>query len=342
MIKKLLFSLIAAIVSITLLVALSEIAVRLAGFQPWEERTGYTNEPTMHEPDPVTGWRNKAGSYVYPGYVPSANDIHVTFNANRQRATGKPDVYSGDELVIVGGSYTQGLAISDHETYPWKLQKKFPSLQVLNYGTGGYGTFQSLLILEHELAHLNSPSIVLYSYIPHHEVRNVAPAAWMSTLSMHSRRGHVDLPYATLDTNRSIVRHTPERYLELPFRKQLAVVAFLEREYMRFITSHRMSQRGHVTQALMLEMDALAKEHGAKFAVVLLVADQGGKKHYKKYLGEHGIEVIDCASPLTPAMRVPGETHPNGLKNSLWANCIAGEIEKLGWEMQQYQIRDNG
>ena len=38
---------------------------------------------------------------------------------------------------------TQGWAIDDNETYPWKLQKRYPSLNVLNYGTGGYGSYQS-------------------------------------------------------------------------------------------------------------------------------------------------------------------------------------------------------
>src|SRR5262249_12408647 len=47
--------------------------------------------------------------------------------------------------LFIGCSFTQGWAISDQETFPWGVQEHFPAARVLNAGTAGYGTYQSLL-----------------------------------------------------------------------------------------------------------------------------------------------------------------------------------------------------
>jgi hypothetical protein len=285
----------------------------------------FPNEPTVHEPDSVLGWKNRTGNYEYPDYSGSGQSINMTFLSSGTRDTGgKKD--SPNELIIVGGSCTQGKAISDEETYPWKLQNEFPTLEVLNYGTGAYGTYQSLLVLERILPILQSPVMILYGFVGHHETRNVATADWLALLSKYAKRGHVYLPFATIDNNGKIRRHPPEMYPAFPFRKSLASMALLEKYFAQIKTRKRRSQRRTVTEKLLLEMNELAMAHGTEFVVAMLLADEQIKTHYVNFLRENLIETIDCVYPLTPGRQVNGEGHPNGTMNSLWAECIARGI----------------
>ena len=149
MMTKFAYALATAAIGLITILVLSEVVLRLNGFKPWVY-AGSSDEPVMYGRDSVLGWRNRPGDYVMPPFAPGGSSIDVTYLADGRRATGPDDGRSGDDgdLIIVGGSYTQGWAISDRETYAWKLQLRYPKLRVRNHGTGGFGTYQSLLVLE--------------------------------------------------------------------------------------------------------------------------------------------------------------------------------------------------
>ena len=316
-------------ISVVLLLASMEIFLRIMGHKPFEYRE-YTSEPTIHEYDPITGWRNKPGRYVVPPDTPSGTELLMTFLPHGRRRSLPDKIVTDHELVVVGGSFTQGYALSDHDTYPWKLQEIYPSVEVLNYGTGGYGTYQSLLLLEQELPQLRAPKMVIYGFIGHHEDRNVAPSTWMQYLSRYSRRSHVYIPYATVDENGVVVRHPPERYVSLPFQDVFAVIPYLGHLYVRATDDFagRIHQKRLVTDKILLEMNELSKANGATLVVAILAANSETTSHYISFLKNHEIKVIDCVFPLTPDMKVAGEGHPNAKMNTLWAECISKEIER--------------
>jgi hypothetical protein len=314
--------------SLSLALALSEVLLRVRGFRPWRYASKDANEPTMHEPDPVLGWRNKRGNYIVPPYHPSGQPIQFTFLENGRRSTGvNSSVNSEGELVLIGDSFTQGWAINDSETYAWKLQEKFPFFQVLNYGTSAYGSYQSLLTLERELPCLAHPKFVLYGFLKHHEMRNVAPVPWIGRLSKKSRRGYVAVPFVTLDAQKRLVRHAPERYLALPFRESSALITFFAKAYMDLKMRGRLSQMRSSTEHILLQMNRVSEEYNTTFIVVLLTADNQTKEHYMKFLRENNIQVVDCVYAITDEMKVLGEGHPNGKMNTLWAECISGTLK---------------
>ena len=318
---------ITVIVSTILALILSECLLRAFGYAPWSYVSRDANEPTMHAPDPVLGWRNKEGNYIVPPYHPSGKPIYISFQENGQRRTGVDSVHTGGEIVIVGGSFTQGWAVSDNETYPWKLQQKYPSLKVVNYGTAAYGSYQSLLILEQELPRMASPKFVLYGFISQHEIRNVAHYNWLRTLSAFSKRGHVNVPFATLDDNNRIVRHPPEGYISLPFRESLSLIHRIERAYMKIKTSRRFKQKKKVTEEILLQMDKVSKEYGAIFIVVLLSVHKKMKSQYMDFFWQANIQFIDSSVfPIPYDMRVPGDIHPNGKLHSFWARQISNVL----------------
>lgn len=322
-------ALLAALVSLLLLLAGAEIALRLAGRGPWIRSTLDLQEPVMHEPDPVLGWRNKPGRYVIPPYAPGSASVVVTQLEDGRRAAAADEGEAARDLVLVGGSYTKGTAVSDDETYGWRLQLRFPELRVRNFGTGGFGTLQSWLALERALPDTPPGSVALYGFIDHHELRNVAPASWQDLLSRFSRRRQVDVPYATLDASGELVRHAPERHPAWPLHEWLASVAFAEQVYARARAAGREAQARPVTEAILEAMDALATSRGVTFAVALLAARPEVRSHYRAFLRERGIPVADCVRPLTPELLVPREGHPNGRVHALWARCIASELGPL-------------
>ena len=123
------------------------------------------------------------GATCFPGFTPDAADIRVTNWTNGRRATGQVDEPGRTTVALVGCSYTQGWALSDEDTFPWKLQQRFPGYKIDNYGTAGYSTYQVLLMLEHLFASGSKPAIVTYGLLDIHEVRNVATWWWLQSLA---------------------------------------------------------------------------------------------------------------------------------------------------------------
>lgn len=81
-----------------------------------------------------------------------------------------------------------------------------------------------------------------------------------------------------------------------------------------------------VTEKVLLEMKKITNQHGTTFVMVLLYADTEAKSHYMSFCRANNIPCVDCIYPITSEMQVPGEGHPNGKMNSLWAERIANEL----------------
>ncbi len=326
--KKASFYAIAIGLTLAFALTVSEVLLRANGFVPWTPIL-VGDEPTFHEPHDVLGWRARAGRHVVPAYDGSANDIVYTFREDGRRAAGAATPPDSGAIVLVGGSYTQGFAISDDETWAWRLQERFPDRSVLNWGTAGYGAYQSLLVLEEQLPRLDAPRVVVYGLNDHHELRNVAPARWLRALSRFSQRGHVDTPFATLDASGGLVRHPPERYLALPLHEHLATVAFAERVVMDRRTAGRGAYAPQVMEAILTRMRDVCRENGASFVVAVLRAKPAGRRRYRQFLEGLNVRSVDCVFPLPPELRVAGETHPNGRVHGMWADRVAPVLADL-------------
>jgi len=206
-----------------------EMFLRLRGRAGWHVPGIPSNEPTVVEYDPSLGWRNKPGAYVYPGYTPDAADITVTIWPDGSRATGDREEASLERVVLLGDSFTFGWAVSDAETYAWRLHDRFSSIEFRNHGVGGYGTYQSLLVLRDLLARPTPPPrLVIYGFADWQAARNVGLAAWLRILALASRGGPVYVPYCTLGHDGTLQPHPPERYRPWPFAEHSFVVAALE------------------------------------------------------------------------------------------------------------------
>jgi hypothetical protein len=302
----------------------AELLLRAAGITPWSDSVDDAKgAQALYEPDPALGWRNRPVAITVPSGS-GGEPFRWTFLADGRRSTGPEGPLGCPVVVLVGCSFTQGIGLSDHETYAWNLQLRNPEIAIRNYGTGGYGTYQSLLVLETLFASAQSPrpELVLYGFIEHHEIRNVAAPDWTRLLALSSSRGRVDLPYCSIDADGSLRRHDPEHYPVFSLMRYSSVANKVQQASMALVASARNAQRRRVTERLLTQMDRLCRSNGTAFAVLLLHASRDSATHYLGYCRGEGIECHDVLSPMTADLRLPGDNHPNAKQNQIWAERI--------------------
>jgi hypothetical protein len=103
-------------------------------------------------------------------------------------------------IVLLGDSNTFGHGLPIEKHFSTLLEKRFPNLQVVNMGVGGYGVDQELLYLQQEGFRYN-PDLVL-AYVPH----------YANQRHMHSNRFGQDKPRFVLNGERLTLTNYPVRY----------------------------------------------------------------------------------------------------------------------------------
>lgn len=328
------------LITLAAIVVGSEVALRLAGYTPWRDAAsmlhGALDEPVMNEPDPVIGWVPKPGRYLAPPPDPTrpgAREVVTTIWQDRRRATAEaPRQRPGRGIVLLGGSVTFGWAISDDETFAYRLQERFAGREVYNLAAAGYGTYQSLLRLERFLAESEQPPrVVVYGMVWDHESRNVATAPWQEMLALFSSRGHVAVPFCQEGADGALACEPPQSYPLWPCSEHSALVALLQKQYAALRARDRSRHPRAVTQKILLRMDEVARQHGARLLVVYLAVAGKDQAEYAAVLGPERVANISCLHPkfATPEMMVPGDQHPNGAMNAIWARCMEPPIRTL-------------
>jgi hypothetical protein len=259
--------------------------------------------------------------------------IRMTFWDRGRRATAPAPPPSRPRIVVVGGSFTQGWAVSDAETFAWRLQREFPDFAVENFGTAGYGTYQSLLALEAELARAAPPvAAAVYGFADFHEKRNVAAPDWIRRLAQSADEAAARVPYATLDAAGGLVRHPPLGYPAWPLAHRSALVDLLQARGAELAGAPRSSQARPVTRRLLVEMQRRCDEGGVPLLVAVLAQNRAyAAREYLRFLARSGIRAVDCTHPdaSDPSMMVPGYGHPNARMNAHWATCAGDALRAL-------------
>jgi hypothetical protein len=279
----------------------------------------------MHAPDPILGWKPKPGQYRFGPYLPGGSSVAVTIRPDGARRSGPDGAAGRPEVLLVGCSFTMGWAVADEQTWAWRLQDLRPDVEVVNRGVGGYGTLQSLLLLEQLLGRDgHRPARVLYGFLDH-GWRNVAAPRWLQALSLNVNT--VATPYATLTPDGRLERHPPEAYPSLPLHRYLASVALVENALVQRRAAGRQAMATPVTELLIKEMADLCRAAGVEFSLVFLSVPKPTRAAYAAYAREHDIDVIDCDQQPRVDEMVPGEmAHPNGAVHRRWGDCIAAAL----------------
>ena len=135
---------------------------------------------------------------------------------------------------------------------------------------GGYGGYQSLLLLERIIKKDQNVSYVIYGFIPHHEVRNVAAGSWLYLLNKYSKRGHASVPYSSINKSGNLIRHYPVDYLKLFLGDRLSVMAKIEKRIMKIKSRNREKKKFEISKKIIKEMKIITESNGAKFYMLIL------------------------------------------------------------------------
>jgi hypothetical protein len=313
--------------SVFILLIFIEIILRFTGALPRRNPDFTINEPLINISDPVLGWVPKEGDHKFKPWSNEGKETYLTINKDKSRFTGSVDE-NKSKIVFIGGSITQGWAVSDDETFSFMIQKKNTNYKIYNFGVGGYGGYQSLLMLEKVFKDKNKIKLVVYGLIPHHEVRNTAAGSWMYLLNFFTKRGFMSLPYGSIDKKKRLIKNKPIEYITLPFGKTSALVAKIEKRIMKVRSLFREKKKTEISLAIINEMNKLSLKNNSKFVLLMLEEFHDAEsKDYDFFLKKNNISFIKCPIGKEQKFNVPGEGHPNKLSHQNISECIYQKIK---------------
>ena len=316
--------------STILILLFIELGLRLAGEKPRYLYDISKNEVITNEEDLRLGWIPKIGRHKFEPWAQNGKRTFLTINEDRSRFTGSKST-NLEKIIFIGGSITQGWAINDDETFSYLLQKNDLDHKVFNFAVGGYGGYQSLLTLEKVLENKQKVKNVIYGFIPHHEVRNVAAGSWQYLLNTMSNRGFVRLPYASLGNEEELVHNNNSVYVKIPFGQYSSLLAKIEKRIMKIKSSSREKDQTKISLKIIKKMNDLTLKKNGKFILLVLEDFNDNRSlEYNDFLITNNISSIKCLLPKGEEYKVPGEGHPNGSSHSIIYKCIQKKLnEKL-------------
>ena len=316
MIKKILLIFFSTIFALLLI----EGGLRINGVNPWQYLT-IKEQPTINKNDDTIGWVPKPGNYNFEPYSPKGKNFKFSILKDGTRYSGNIE-NKKKEIILLGGSVTQGWAVDDAETFAWYLQKKLEDYSVKNYGVSGYGTFQSYLTLERILKKTNKVKYIIYAYIQPHEFRNIGNENWLKILTKFSPKKEVFFPFATLSKEGELIRNKPISYIKLPLREKLSLVNKIEKRIMKMKMYSKNKDEILITKKIIEEMINLAKKNNSKFILVNISDDKLDLKPYENFIRINDVRTINCAKKPNKSLTVEGEGHPNKVMHEFYGECI--------------------
>ena len=217
-----------------------------------------------------------------------------------------------------------GHALDDDETMAWKIQQRFPRMDIRNLGVSGYGTLQALIMLENELKKGNKPKCVIYGAFQHHELRNVAQGDWLMEL------GEKKVPYLILINDSTFERKGLIGMHSLQLTDRLASAYLAERTLNRFLSYKRVKDSKKLFSLIIQEMQRTCSEYQVSFYVVPLSYPQDEMNDLVTFLKDKGIKYIDCNVSLSPDNIIKDDGHPGESVNDIWVERIAKRLIQDG------------
>lgn len=240
-------------------------------------------------------------------------------------------------IVLLGDSNTFGHGVPAEKHFSTLLERRFPNVEVVNMGVGGYGVDQELLYLQQEGFRYN-PDLVL-AYVPHYgEQRH-----------MYTNRFGRDKPRFVLNGERLTLTNYPVPY-KLPLPRPLLPIHFW------CVSQSKLCELFHVRGAALLKYssdimssdqrasteqpDKLSikpSESDARELGVRIVTEMGNECRKREIpfalvtrmdplhqaLVRNGYKSLDVSQALANGkFKIPNDNHDNEAAN----NVLAGEI----------------
>ena len=320
MLKKNILNTLILLTSIIISLVLVEIFLRIFGYTTFKYSTKPNNEPVTNVYNKDLGWRPKIGIFQFE---PWSNDGKLTtLTSSKNGRVDQIDNPKLQRILFLGGSFTQGFAVNDNETFVFNLQEKFKNFNLENYGVGGYGTYQNLILLRKLISKNKDIKMVIYGYVEHHDVRNIAQDSWLKMLFEYSKRGAVELPYVSLNQDQ-LEEHKSVKYQKLLLSESSALIHFIEKKLMYFFSYKRYKNRYVIRNKVIEEMNNITSKNNINFINLFLHTSDSNKRKMINYFNQEGIQYADCnIKKIKSDMVVKGEGHPNSKTHFNWSQCL--------------------
>ncbi|MFC2173096.1 hypothetical protein ACFLU6_10760, partial [Acidobacteriota bacterium] len=251
-----------------------EAVIRFAGYRPWNvSNVTFSIEPggRIYVPNPRLGFTHLPGTFtvrLHDGY-----SFKVTHGENLLRITHLQNDRSvqvnKEEIWIFGCSFTHGWTLNDEDTYPWLVQEAFPRYEVVNFGTGGYGTLQSLLQFRDTFEKPTPPKAIVYVYGSFHDRRNTLSRQRRKLMAPYTSQNDMGFrfhPQARFGQDGKLqVSSVKFGYKAFPFTRYLAMANHFE-ESCNAIENYVLKSH-KVSKELIAEFHQKARERNMPFIV---------------------------------------------------------------------------
>lgn len=290
------------------------------GYPAWWQTLRISRDDSEYAPDPELGWKNREGQFDMVD--PQRNSpFRYTNWSHGRRATAdrepSQDPAGTPRVMFFGDSYVQGYGLSNQQTFAWLVQKNHPELDVSNFGTADYGTYQSYLAVA---KYVRGPCSVFYLFNSFHEGRNVAEPDWVRIVKPPPPT--LFFPYAELEGETLRAQESRGDMVWI-LSRWLRTAALAQDYYQRIASYPRMRNKRGVTEALLAKMNETVLAAGGKFTVILFDMTPEQRRDYRQFARSRRILFVDCDHPemLDKHLRLP-DGHPNQELNQLLAQWI--------------------
>jgi len=326
--------------SIVVSLAIIEIGLRFAGYQPRHDAVNVGFD-SWAGPDAEMGWVNRAGTWksAEPGNAP------MTFEADGRRndpAGNKP--VSLPRILVVGCSFTQGYGVADDQTFSHFINQSLPSAELLNFGTGAYGSFQSRLRVNHyfKAAHPKTP-LVIYGLFYSHHLRDLAPMPWIVSLTM--KDGSYMVPPNVRMRSGEIVENPGGPIGLWPLETRSASVALVHHAVMRVANRVTPAMAEPVFRHGILEMQKAVAANKAALLIIGLVPIPREDREWLESQRPNGIDFVACEHPdydKDKGLQVGGVGHPSERLHRWWADCALKALAARGYTVDASALSSVG
>lgn len=306
-----------------------EAALRLMGHEPRRDPVS-VGFGSWAAPDSELGWVNRPGTWksAEPGHVP------MTFAADgRRHDPAGSKRASLPRILVVGCSFTQGYGVADDETYSHFINRSLPSAELVNFGTGAYGSYQSRLRVSRYFnsPHENTP-LVIYGLFFSHHFRDLAPMPWILSLTMQD--GSYMVPPNVRFRSGQIVESAGAPIGLWPLENRSAAVALAHLGVMT-LTNRVTGKMGRpVFRHGILEMQKTVAANKAALLIIGLVPVPGEDGEWLQAQRANDIDFVECQHPdydKDPSLKVGGVGHPSERLHRWWADCILKALAERGY-----------
>jgi hypothetical protein len=315
-----------------LLLAVSEIILRMGGIKPFPHFSNEAMEKYVesHFKDYMC---NDDGIGIIPCpskeriiYLADKIPYKVSHLSDGSRYCGNYNK-AKDIILITGDSNTHGAGVNDSDHVGFKLQELLPNFHIINRSIPGSGNISQLMVLKNSLKNYK-PKLIIATYGSYHNDRNVFARSIKKIFRVpQSKIDDYRFPNASLKGSGLDIFYSKYEYTPVPFSNYLASAELINLILEKY--DHKMLNAELVTQKIWEEYVKICRINQIKLCVIVLSNDAFSDK-LSMYLKSNEVTVIPIQFKKAMTFS-PIDGHPNKKGHIYLTSTVFTKLNSVGW-----------